>query len=216
MTRPLDQEQEFSRAIALPIHKYGVPIPLYAALLRAYSGPWPQAILASISLGTTVGSVSVWRHGGSLSIMAIKGPIKSPGDQGDTDRRWLTSRPPVFCVYGERNEMSKIRPMAIGLFIAACTLVGAGPALAARAVVVESTSVRSGPGSNYRSLGRVRSGDRVTINRCSGSRRWCHINSPRTRNGWVRSQALDRIGRGGSNRRGGICFFGRRGEICIR
>jgi len=111
--------------------------------------------------------------------------------------------------------MSKIQPMAIGLFIAACTLVGAGPALAARAVVVESTTVRSGPGSDFRSLGRVRAGDRVTINRCSGSRRWCHINSRRTRDGWVRSRALDRIGGGRSSNRGGICFFGRRGEVCI-
>lgn len=111
--------------------------------------------------------------------------------------------------------MSKMQPITIALIIAVCTLAGAVPALAARAVIVESTTVRSGPGSDYRSLGRLRSGDRVAVNRCSSSRRWCHITSGRTRNGWVRSRSLDRIQGSRSGSRSGICFFGRRGEICL-
>ena len=90
-----------------------------------------------------------------------------------------------------------------------------GPAHAARAVVSESTTVRSGPGSDYRSLGRLRAGDRVTVNRCASSRRWCHVSSRRTSNGWVRSRSLDRISGSRPGGREGICFFGRRGEVCI-
>lgn len=98
------------------------------------------------------------------------------------------------------------------------TIMFAGtlPVEAARAVVAESTNVRSGPGSSNRVVGRVRSGDRVNITRCDRSHRWCHIETRRTRNGWVRSWYLDRVsGSRPGNRSSGICFFGRRGEVCV-
>jgi len=86
---------------------------------------------------------------------------------------------------------------------------------AARAVVAENTTVHSGPGSQHRIVGIVRSGDRVNITRCDRSHRWCHVESRRIRNGWVRSWYLDRISGSRPGDRSGICFFGRRGEICL-
>jgi len=69
---------------------------------------------------------------------------------------------------------------------------------AARAVVTANVSVRSGQSTQYRVVGRLRSGERVNVTRCAPSRRWCHVQSRRTRDGWVSSRYLDRI-RGGSN-----------------
>lgn len=111
--------------------------------------------------------------------------------------------------------MRDLRLLSVCLMGAIVGFSGVGQAHAARAVVGESTTVRSGPGSDYRSLGRLRAGDRVTINRCASSRRWCHVSSRRTSNGWVRSRSLDRISGSRPGGPGGICFFGSRGEICI-
>ena len=86
---------------------------------------------------------------------------------------------------------------------------------AARAVVAGSATVRSEPSSSSRVIGRLRDGDRVNITRCDRSHRWCHVESRRTRNGWVRSWYLDRISGSRPGDRSGICFFGRRGEICL-
>ncbi len=115
----------------------------------------------------------------------------------------------------EERSMRRRLNWAVGSAAIAITLMGAAPAYAARAVLIESATVHSGPGSNYRSIGRVRSGDRVTVNRCASSRRWCHISSPRTRNGWVRSRSLENIRGGRPGGSSGICFFGARGEICL-
>ncbi|GLS30291.1 SH3 domain-containing protein [Mesorhizobium albiziae] len=94
------------------------------------------------------------------------------------------------------------------------TFVGAFPVEAARAVVTGNVSVRSGPSTQYRVVGRLRTGDRVNVTRCAPSRRWCHVQSRRTRDGWVSSRYLDRV-RGGPNRPGSICFYGARGQICL-
>ena len=111
--------------------------------------------------------------------------------------------------------MRDLRLLSVCLIGAIVGFWGAGPAQAARAVVTERTNVHSGPGSNYRVIDRLRSGDRVSVGRCASSRRWCHVSSSRSRSGWVRSRSLDQI-RGSEPRRpGGICFFGARGEICL-
>lgn len=105
---------------------------------------------------------------------------------------------------------------ALSVLVTAVTFSGMLSAEAARAVVTGSTNVRSGPSSDYRVIGRVRSGDRVNITRCARSHRWCHVQSRHTRNGWVRSWYLDRIsGSRPGNPSTGICFFGRRGQICL-
>ncbi len=111
--------------------------------------------------------------------------------------------------------MRKKHNITMGLAAIALALLGTAPASAARAVLIENATVRSGPGSDYRSIGRVRHGDRVTVNRCANSRRWCHISSPRIRNGWVRSRSLENIRGRRPGGPGGICFFGARGEICL-
>jgi hypothetical protein len=92
------------------------------------------------------------------------------------------------------------------------TFVGVFPVEAARAVVTGNASVRSGPSTQYRKVGRLRTGDRVNVTRCTPSRRWCHVQSRRAPHGWVSSRYLDRI-RGGSSRPGSICFYGARGQI---
>ncbi|MBS3647816.1 SH3 domain-containing protein [Pseudaminobacter sp. 19-2017] len=97
----------------------------------------------------------------------------------------------------------------------AITPIAVSPVEAARAVVTRSTNVHSGPGSDFRVIGRVRGGDRVNVTRCASSRRWCRVQSRHTRDGWVRSRFLDRVSRRGPNRRGGICFFGAHGEVCL-
>jgi uncharacterized protein YraI len=93
-------------------------------------------------------------------------------------------------------------------------LAGNSVAEAARAVVAETVNVRSGPSTAHRVTGRLRAGETVNVTHCAPSRRWCHVQSRRTRDGWVRSWYLDPV-RGGSNRPGTICFYGRRGHICL-
>ncbi len=112
--------------------------------------------------------------------------------------------------------MNFIKIATLGILATAITFTGMLSAEAARAVVTGNPSVRSGPSSDYRVIGRLRSGDRVDVTRCARSQRWCHVQSRHTRNGWVRSRYLDRI-RGSSPGRPstGICFFGRHGKICL-
>ena len=101
--------------------------------------------------------------------------------------------------------------------LAAAALFASGlPAEAARAVIVGNTSLRTGPGSDYRVIGRLRSGERVNVTTCARSRRWCHVQPRRLHSGWVASRSLDRVKGSGPSRPGrGICFFGSRGEICL-
>lgn len=105
---------------------------------------------------------------------------------------------------------------ALGILFIATTFADIFPAEAARAVVNGNPTVRSGPDADYPILGSLRSGDRVNVTRCSRSQRWCHVQSRHTRDGWVRSRYLDRIGGGSPGRpSSGICFYGRHGKICL-
>jgi uncharacterized protein YraI len=110
--------------------------------------------------------------------------------------------------------MNVRRLSALAAFIFATLFVVTLPAEAARAVAVANVTVRAGPGVQHRTVGRLRAGERVNVTRCASSRRWCHVQSRRTRDGWVSSRYLDRV-RGGSNRPSGICFYGQRGQICL-
>jgi uncharacterized protein YraI len=99
--------------------------------------------------------------------------------------------------------------------LASATVLAGGVSVeAAPARTTANLVVRSGPGAHYRIVGHLRAGDRVNVTRCAPSRRWCHVQSRRTRNGWVNARFLDRV-RGGSNRPSGICFYGQRGQICL-
>ncbi|MDE1997082.1 MAG: SH3 domain-containing protein [Rhizobiaceae bacterium] len=110
--------------------------------------------------------------------------------------------------------MNLVRMVAVVFFAIALALSSAVSAEAASARVTGSVQVRSGPGNSYRVVGRLHRGDRVDVNRCSSSRRWCHVSSRHTRSGWVNSRFLDRVsGRGSS--RGGVCFYGARGYVCL-
>ncbi|KAA0698009.1 hypothetical protein DTW90_17985 [Neorhizobium sp. P12A] len=110
--------------------------------------------------------------------------------------------------------MRIIRIIVAAFFASAVALAGALPAEAATARVTGTTQVRSGPGTSYRSVGQVRRGDRVFVNRCSSSRRWCRIEPRHSRSGWVNSRFLDRVS-GSRSRRGGVCFYGSSGYICL-
>jgi uncharacterized protein YraI len=111
--------------------------------------------------------------------------------------------------------MNMIQIAAAAFFAGAVALTGALPAEAATARVTGTTQVRSGPGTSYRSVGQVRRGDRVNVTRCSSSRRWCHIQSRHSRNGWVNSRFLDRVSGSHRGRPGSVCFHGAHGYVCL-
>jgi uncharacterized protein YraI len=104
----------------------------------------------------------------------------------------------------------------VGILATAALFAGRLPAEAARAVVVGNAALRTGPGTEYRVITRLRSGELVNVTSCARSRRWCHVQPRRFRSGWVASQFLDRVrgGRRGS-RSSGICFFSNHGEVCL-
>ena len=89
--------------------------------------------------------------------------------------------------------MNIVQLAATGFLAGVVALTEAPPAEAATARVTAATQVRSGPGTSYRAVGQVRRGDRVNVTRCSSARRWCHIQSRHSRNGWVNSRFLDRV-----------------------
>ena len=99
--------------------------------------------------------------------------------------------------------------------VSATVLSGAIEAQAARAVVTDTVNVRSGPGTEYRTVGRLHRGDRVEVTRCTQSRRWCHVERRRGRDGWVSSRYLSRVGGGGGHHQGGICFYSAHGYVCL-
>jgi uncharacterized protein YraI len=101
----------------------------------------------------------------------------------------------------------------LAIVAGAMTLTGVLPVEAAPAVVTGSVNVHSRPDTDSRVVGRLRRGERVNVTRCAPSRRWCFVQSRRTRNGWVNSRFLDRVR--GSNRQSGICFYGSRGQVCL-
>jgi uncharacterized protein YraI len=104
--------------------------------------------------------------------------------------------------------------MFLALIVSAAAFVYAVPAEAARAVVTQNVNVRAAANTNSPVVGRLLRGDRVNVARCASSGRWCRVQSRRTRDGWVRSRYLDRVP-GSSSRRGGICFYGQRGHVCL-
>jgi uncharacterized protein YgiM (DUF1202 family) len=106
---------------------------------------------------------------------------------------------------------------SVMIVFGAMALSGVAEAQAASAVVTRTTQLRSGPSHNYRVVGTVHSRERVRVNRCDRSLRWCHVQPRRGRTGWINSRFLDRVG-GGHHRpgRGTVCFFGARGHVCIR
>ncbi|WP_027834554.1 SH3 domain-containing protein [Maritalea myrionectae] len=74
-------------------------------------------------------------------------------------------------------------------------------------------NIRSGPSTNRSVVDALYTGERVSVNRCSGS--WCYIthNGP---DGWVSKRYLERIGSGGSSGSSDPSFsfqFGSDGEF---
>jgi uncharacterized protein YraI len=110
--------------------------------------------------------------------------------------------------------MNIVRMATVAFFAVVLALSGTVSAEAATARVTGTVQVRSGPGNSYRSVGQLRRGDRVNVTRCS-SRRWCHVQTRHTRNGWVNSRFLDRVSGGNNDRRGSVCFYGARGYVCL-
>jgi len=108
----------------------------------------------------------------------------------------------------------KLKQLAVLALIAGATaFVNAAPAEAARAMVTRNVNVRAAATSNSRVVGRLFRGDRVTVTRCTAGR-WCRVQARRTRDGWVSSRYLDRVP-GSAVSRGGICFYGQRGRVCL-
>jgi len=102
----------------------------------------------------------------------------------------------------------------LALIASATTLVYSAPAEAARAMVTRNANVHVNPNADSRIVNRLFRGDRVTVIRCGSAGRWCRVDPRRGRDGWVRSRNLDRIPGSGA-RRGGVCFYGERGRICL-
>lgn len=106
--------------------------------------------------------------------------------------------------------------LSIAVVIGAMALAGVAEAQAASAVVTNTVQLRSGPGLNYRVVGRLHARERVRVNRCDRSLRWCHVEPRRGRTGWVSSRFLDRVGGIGQRPgRGSVCFYGARGHLCL-
>lgn len=108
------------------------------------------------------------------------------------------------------------RLLSIAVVFCAMALAGVAEAQAASAIVTNTVQLRSGPGTNYRVIGRVHARERVRVTRCARSLRWCHVEPRRGRSGWISSRFLDRVS-GGHHRpgRGTICFHGAHGHMCL-
>jgi uncharacterized protein YraI len=76
-----------------------------------------------------------------------------------------------------------------GAAAAAALLVSSAAALAAPAVAESTVNVRAGPGTNYPVLARMRTGERVNVDRCIPGFRWCHVQRNGT-DGWVAATSL--------------------------
>jgi len=84
----------------------------------------------------------------------------------------------------------KHRFAGLGLAVA-LVLGGSAAALAAPAVVDSPLNVRSGPGTQYRSVDVAQRGEVVDVDHCRGS--WCRIER-RGPDGWVSANYLSRGG----------------------
>jgi uncharacterized protein YraI len=78
--------------------------------------------------------------------------------------------------------------MRLPLFIAAVALALPTAVSAAEptARVSGDIAVRSGPGSDYRAIGRLESGTRVSLDYCTRDDRWCLVSGT----GWVNASYL--------------------------
>lgn len=77
-----------------------------------------------------------------------------------------------------------MKPLAVLLALA----LAATPALAepTARVVGGDIAVRTGPGHNYRTIGRLPEGAEVTLDYCTRNDRWCFV----TNTGWVDASYL--------------------------
>ena len=82
----------------------------------------------------------------------------------------------------------KRRFLTIGI-AAAALLASSATAFAVSAYAISSVNVRSGPGTGYRAIDTLHSGDAVDIDHCQGS--WCFV-SKSGPDGWVSANYLSR------------------------
>lgn len=88
-----------------------------------------------------------------------------------------------------------LRPNAKSLGLAAMLVLGSTVAsMAATAYATTNVNVRSGPGPSYRQVDVLRAGQRVDVDRCTGS--WCYVVKAGP-DGWVSANYLSRGGGGG-------------------
>ena len=120
---------------------------------------------------------------------------------------------------------------------------GVSIAEARDAVVTGTVNMRAGAGTQYRIIDRLHRGDRVRIEGCNRSGRWCLVDQRRGPDGWVSSGYLrprgggwrpgggghhggggGHHGGGGGGHHGGggghggggdFCFYGPSGYICF-
>lgn len=92
------------------------------------------------------------------------------------------------------------------MIVFAGSLAGVSIAEARGAVVTGTVNMRTGPGTEYRVIDRLYRGDRVRIDGCTRSGRWCKVDQRRGRDGWVSSRYLRP--RGGGWRPGGGHYGG--------
>ena len=71
----------------------------------------------------------------------------------------------------------------------AFALLSATAAQAANAIVTTNLNLRTGPGTNYRTLGSIPNGARVDVRGCTSGYGWCQV-SYAGRSGWAASRYL--------------------------
>ena len=71
----------------------------------------------------------------------------------------------------------------------AFALLSATAAQAANAIVTTNLNLRTGPGTNYRTLGSIPNGARVDVRGCTSGYGWCQV-SYAGRSGWASSRYL--------------------------
>jgi len=110
------------------------------------------------------------------------------------------------------------------LVLAAALSAGVMSAEAARAIATGNATVRTGPSTDYRSVGRLVRGEAVRVTRCNRPGTWCRVDRRRGRDGWVRARYLTHRGVGGPSwkwdgrrppRSVEVCFDGAAGRICV-
>lgn len=74
-----------------------------------------------------------------------------------------------------------------GLALAAL-LVGSAAALAAPAEATASVNVRSGPGGNFKQVGKLFAGEEVDVTECQNG--WCFVERDQGSDGWVNANYL--------------------------